>query len=358
MYKIGFIGGHLTPAVAVIEELVSHEFNFPREEIIFFGKKNELGQTSEEYKTIKSLNIKFIPIIAVKINRFFSFRNIISVLFFPVTLLLSLYIMIKFRPRILVSFGGYLSLPACLAGKLFNIKIIIHEGTVRAGAANQILGKIANKTLISFNSSKKYFSSPILVGCPLRREIYTAEKIESQIPMLLISGGHLGARMINKNVLLIVERLLEKYIVVHQTGKIDYQKVQTCKKNLPVHLRMKYQIADYFDVSEFSRYLANCNVIISRSGINTVAEILYLTKRAIFIPLPFSQNNEQMENARLVVDQGHAVIIDQKNLTPDTLLHEIEKIYEKPVPESTNKYQMLFRQAAYNIAKIIIDDYA
>lgn len=356
MYKIGLIGGHLTPAVAVIEELISNEFHVAKSEIIFFGKRRESGGLSEEYRTVQLLGIKFIPVFSAKINRYFTFRNFAAVIFFPAALLLNFCILIKFHPQVLVGFGGYLSLPLCLAAQLLRIKIIIHEGTVRAGAANRVIAGFADKILISFGSSKKYFPRGVLVGCPLRREIYTAKKMASKIPMLLICGGHLGSQAINKSISPIAEKLLEKYIVVHQTGKLDYEKIMEKKMKLPAHLRMRYQIASYFDASEFSQYLANCNLVVSRSGINTVAEVLYLEKKAIFIPLPFSQNNEQMENARLAVDEELAVIIDQKKLSASTLLQEIDFMFDKPLPDVVNKYQIQFRQAAYNIAQIIINE--
>ncbi len=353
MYKICLIGGHFTTAYATLQKLLSPEFGFKNEEIIFFGKKFEFGKLSEEYKAITEANIKFIEIKSVKFNRFFSFKNFVGILFFPFTVLSAMFLLLRYRPKVVVGFGGYLSLPICISAKILRDKILIHEGTVRAGFSNKLIGRFADKILISFESSRFFFKNPVLTGCPLREEIVSAKKIESKIPLIFICGGHLGSQAINKNVFPVVERLLNSFIVVHQTGRRDINFGLNLKKNLPVHLRMKYEVADFVGLDNYANYLINSSLIISRAGINTVCEILYLHKKAIFIPLPFAQHNEQYENARLAKNVKIAEIIEQKDLSPEILLDTVGKMSRRELLTSSNPYQDELQKASSRVAREI-----
>ncbi len=353
MYKVCFIGGHFTTAQAVIQSLLQPRLGVKKQEIIFFGKKYEHRLLSQEYKAITAENIKFVKTVSVKINRFFSLKNIFSIFLFPITVCINLYFLLRFSPTVIVGFGGYLSLPVCLAARILGKKILIHEGTVGVGLANRFLARIADITLISFEPSRKFLPNAVLSGCPLRQEIINAKEIKSKIPTILICGGHQGSKIINKNIKPIIKTLLEKYIVIHQTGGLDFEEMSRFKNSLPSILKIRYIVADYFKSQEYANYLANADMVIGRSGINTVSEIIYLKKPAILIPLPFAQMNEQLENARLAKSLNLGVIIEQKDLSPEVLLKNIE-IVKNNASGLDNKYQKLFEEAGEKIAIEIV----
>lgn len=327
-YKVGFIGGHFTPAEAMIQEILKPEYGIKKDELIFFGRRREAGRNSFEYLTINSYGIKFVNAWAVKFNRFITFKNLINFLLFPLTIIFNLVAVLRFRPKVMLGFGGYISIPVCLAAKIWGVKVFIYEGTIGAGLANRIISKFANEVFISFEDSYAIFPKAIHIGPLLRQEILEAKCLSSRIPMILISGGHQGSKALNAAIMEAVHQLLPKYLIVHQVGSRDAVKVARFKDSLPNNLKVKYIVKDFFNAQEYAKYLANCSLVISRCGINTIAEIIYLQKKAILIPFEHTQLDEQKRNASFAVRFGRSMVIRQKDLTADNLLQKIEEIQD------------------------------
>lgn len=349
--KIGLIGGHLTPALAVGQKL-----SFAQ--VVFFGRVKEGGKESVESATMKSLGIKFVPVWAVKFHRFFTFNNFLSCLILPFTILAAIIKLIAYPVDIVIGFGGYLSLPMGLAAKILGKKLVIYESTQEAGLANKILKNFADKIIVSFSTAKKYFPGSYQIGFLLRKEILEAVILNTKISTVFIAGGHLGSRAVNSLIKDIIPSLLEEAIVIHQTGKNDFAAFFQLRKSLPPALQAKYVIKDFFPAADYASYLANCTVFVGRSGINTVAEVLFFNKPAVFIPFPFGQKNEQLKNARFATEAGRARIVSQQEAEPVKLLSEIRSQLneaasgiEKPCLDFHN--QSL--EAAENFLKIITE---
>jgi UDP-N-acetylglucosamine--N-acetylmuramyl-(pentapeptide) pyrophosphoryl-undecaprenol N-acetylglucosamine transferase len=357
MYKVGFIGGHFTTAESVIEELlIGGGRQIPSSEIVFFGKKREAGEVSVEFQEISKLGIKFIEVKANKINRFLTIRNIFSVILLPISIIYSLFLLLKYRPKVLIGFGGYLQIPLMLAGKLLGIKLIIHEGTVFAGFANRFISHFADRVLISFGSSRIFFKKPQLVGCPLRKSIIEAARVSGKLPVLLISGGHLGSKKINAAIFPILNELLKIFLVIHQVGSYDFELANRKKQELESDLRYKYVLKKFFSKEEYSRILASANLLIARGGVNTVCEVIYLKIPSIFIPLKFAQKNEQMENARLAEKIGLSQILEEKDLNYKSLREKINKISALDVSQVDNsKEKEILANSASKIANVIYE---
>lgn len=356
MKKIAFVGGHITTAQAVIEELLFQQ-NFKKSDLVFLGKKHEFGKKSIEEEIVGDLGIDFFEIKAVKFNRFFSFRNLINIILFPLTIFQNIFVIFKLRPKIVFAFGGYLSFPVCLAGKILGAKIFIHEGTVGCGAANRFISHFANCVMISFPSSNRFFKNAILTGCPLRKSILNAEKVKSSLPILFIAGGHSGSQVINDCVLKIIPNLLDDFLVIHQTGKLDFEKISAFRREITQTKRIRYVIKPFFNDHEFASYFVNSSVYVGRSGINTVSEAIFLKKYAIFVPLAFAQKNEQFENARLAEKLGFAEIIEQKNLNSDILMDAICMASHKNIESvDVHEYEFLFKNAARKICDLIYEE--
>lgn len=337
--KILVTGGHLTPAIAVITELKKRGYQNFR----WVGHKyNQAGNKmlSPEFQTIKMLDIDFVNLKTGKIIRsrdLKSFIESIKQLFLIFWgLIRSFFIILSYRPAIVLSFGGYLAVPIVFWAKIFRIKIITHEQTIVTGSANKFIAKLANKVLISWENSRKYFNpqKTILTGNPIRRDIFKSKSetltsgFNKDFPTLLIYAGNQGSHEINFRVFEIIKELLQDFNVIHQTGNStvtnDFNKAKEIRNSLNSIHRDRYTVRDYILPNEIGEALNKSDIILSRAGANSISEILALGKISILIPIPWASHDEQTKNAELVASTGLGYILKQKeSLTPQTLFQTI-----------------------------------
>ncbi|MBI2622005.1 MAG: glycosyltransferase [Candidatus Levybacteria bacterium] len=235
--KIAIIGGHLTPALSVIEEIGKSA------EILYIGRKKAIEgdrATSLEYETITKKGIKFAEIKTGRLQRSITRRTVPSLTKIPIGFIQALFILSRFKPNVVVGFGGYVSFPVILAARILKIPVVIHEQTLEAGATNRIVARFADKICISFSSSSKYFPKEKIVftGNPIRSSIaHPSKKIDlpSNYPIIYITGGSIGSHFINQLVSENLTKLLDKYALVHQTGDSsefgDFDKLLILKEN-------------------------------------------------------------------------------------------------------------------------------
>ncbi len=355
-------GGHFAPALAVIEEL-------PKDwEVMVIGRKYVFegeNTLSLEYQTSQNLGIKFQTITTGRLQRKLTTHTLTSLVKVPVGYFQSLKILKDFKPDVVLSFGGYVSLPVGLAAKSLNIPIVVHEQILGAGLANKVVGKFAQKICVSWIESKKFFPSEkvVLTGNPTRK--YQVSSIKYQVskenlPLIYVTGGSGGAHAINVLVEDCLEKLLEKYIVIHQTGSSqeygDFARLEKKKENLPAEMQKRYSVFKFVESAEVFPILNKADLVISRSGINTLTELLKLGKPSLLIPLPYGQHNEQLTNALFIKQLGLAEVADQKTLTGDKLFELVEKMIR-----NLNEYKshakdgqdLLVPDAAQKIIKIV-----
>lgn len=349
MKKIVITGGHLTPALATIDELKKDS----DVEIIFIGRarSTEGDKTpSAESVVIPNLGIKFYSIHAGRLQRRFTRYTLWGIGKMPVGFLQALGILSRERPAAILSFGSYVAAPVVLAGWVLGIPIITHEQTVKGGLSNRFIAKFAKRIAVAWEHSLKDFPKEkvILVGNPIRRELLTLKKKRVSRPVIYITGGNQGAHAINEMVLDILSDLLNEYEVVHQTGGSevykDFETLTALADQLPTKLRTRYTIAKWFDTAESVNIFAKATVVVGRSGANTVVETMALGIPAVYIPLPISANSEQAKNAKVMEELGAAVILSQDRLTPKRLLAAIRVVvrdYEK------------YRRAAKSAQKVL-----
>ncbi|OGH08346.1 MAG: hypothetical protein A2171_00180 [Candidatus Levybacteria bacterium RBG_13_35_9] len=327
--KIIIIGGHLSPALCVIE-------NLKNEEIFYIGRKHALeGDTtlSLEYQIINKLKIPFYEIKTARYQRKFTRHTLFSFLKFPTGFIQAIRILKQIKPDVVVGFGGYVSIPVIISAYLLKIPSVIHEQTLEAGFANKMLSNFATKICISWQSSFKFFpkSKTLLTGLPIKKEIVSAKKIISKaqkqdLPFLYITGGSLGSHKLNKLVEEILPKLLENFYIFHQTGDSefhDYERLRVLKNNLREELSKRYEITKFLQSGEVTDVLSKSDIVLSRAGINTVAELLFLEKAAFLIPIHFSQRNEQLKNAMILKNAGLGEIGDEQVLTSQNLLDRL-----------------------------------
>jgi UDP-N-acetylglucosamine--N-acetylmuramyl-(pentapeptide) pyrophosphoryl-undecaprenol N-acetylglucosamine transferase len=281
---------------------------------------------------------------AGRLQRKFTVWTIPSLLRIPFGFVKAFILLNRIKPDIVLSFGGFVGLPVALAAKLKNIPVIVHEQTAAAGRGNIVTAKFADKIAVSRPSSLIYFDrkKTVVTGNPIDPNIMKIgiKKDLEKIPVLFITGGHTGSLRINDNIQKIVKPLLNEFIVVHQTGKLDYDRFYALRKSLPEGLNDRYIVYGTIPPSDWPGALAKADIILSRAGANTVSQILVIKRPSILIPIPFSYLNEQFKNAKYAEEFGIAKVIEEKDLNANILIKSIKEIknnWNKMVAETSGK---------------------
>ncbi len=351
--KLVITGGHFTPAWAMLPVL-QKEFS-----VLFVLRKYAYegdSALSFEYKTIQKLGLPFRVISAGRLQRRLTFYTLPALLKFPIGFIQSLFILAKYRPNIVLSFGGYVALPVCLAAFILKIPVVTHEQTIRAGLANKIIASFAKKICVTFKESLAHFpkNKTVLTGNPVRKELFHPGQkspfpIKSNLPIIYITGGSGGSHYINKQIFSILPDLLQKYIVIHQIGGSFAQE-------LPVDLKERYIFKSWFEAAELAWIYHNVSLLVGRSGANTVYEVLTFGIPSLFIPLPWAGAGEQEENARLVEKIGLGKVLPQKTTTGKTLLSAIDNLISENKEMKKNnlqRQQVIIVNADYNILQVL-----
>ena len=304
MKKIFITGGHYTPAKAVIDVLLQSK-GF---QIYYLGRKFAMEDDDAlalEYRELSSIpETKYLVLTTGRLQRKFfvnPWQSVKSFFKIFVGFFQSLYFLLRYRPNLVMSFGGYLALPVVIIAWFFGIPILTHEQTPVPGLANKIIARFVEK---------------VLTGNPIRREILNLKPVKST-RTIFITGGNQGAHVINLAIEEIIGKLLKKYRVIHQTGDSKYHDYDRLKRE---------GVYKFLTAVEMAKALNEADLVISRSGANITTELAYLGKPAILIPIPWSSENEQMQNAQMLKETGLTEVLEQKDLTGESLLNLIEKM--------------------------------
>lgn len=350
--KVLITGGHLSPALCLIEEL-------EKEEIVFVGRKYAIEgekSLSFEYKIINEFKIPFIPIKTGRLQRRLTRHTIPSLLKVPIGLINAIKILRKEKPDIVMSFGGYVSVPVVIAASMLKIPSVIHEQTFKSGLSNKIASKFAKKVLISWKESEKYFPKKkiILVGNPVRSEVLNLKKgTPNSFPRIFVGGGSLGSHKLNQLVEKSLIKLTKICEVTHQTGSStefnDYERLLR-KKNELGEYKSRYEVKEHFYPKDYIEQLNKNDLFVSRSGINSVSEYLAIQKPCFLIPLVTGQRNEQLENARFIQNMGLAEVkIDPSE---EEFLNTIEYML-KNISKYKLEKDVIVKDSAKKIASIL-----
>jgi UDP-N-acetylglucosamine--N-acetylmuramyl-(pentapeptide) pyrophosphoryl-undecaprenol N-acetylglucosamine transferase len=323
----GGTGGHLFPAIALAEEFKRRK---PETEIIFLGTKKGL-----EKKMIPQKNFK-LELISIKgLTRKLS----PSLFTFPWFVLKSLIeanrILKKERADLIIGTGGYVSFPAVVAAKLRDLPILIQEQNSYPGISTRFLSFFAQTVCLTYESSRKFFLQKRklrVLGNPVRKEIMEKDKnsaltffnLEKNKKTLLIFGGSQGSHRINqviKGCLDILEKRNDIQLL-WQTGEKDFEEV----KEFSQTRNLKIVVLPFIENMSFA--YASCDLVISRAGALTLAEISLCGKPAILIPYPYAAADHQRANALEFEKKGAAVIILDKELTGERLSQTISLLLD------------------------------
>jgi UDP-N-acetylglucosamine--N-acetylmuramyl-(pentapeptide) pyrophosphoryl-undecaprenol N-acetylglucosamine transferase len=325
--KIVIVGGHLAPALGLIDSL-------PREDtVVFIGRKFAIEGDkvlSLEFQEINSRNIPFLVLAGGRFQRSFSSQTLPSLSRIPLAVFQAVTYLRRVQPDVVLSFGGYLSVSVGIAAKMLRIPLVIHEQTLEAGLANKILAPFASKICISWENSRPFFPSTkvVLTGNPLK--IFTKKVFDlpfsssdQKLPLLYVTGGSTGSHAINMLVENGLDMLTRTFCVIHQTGDTtefgDYERLVIKKAALPELQRARYHIQKYVTSDQIGEIMDKATIIMSRSGINTVTELIFFGKPALLIPLPHGQKGEQIKNAQFLQKLGLATVLPQENASSEAV---------------------------------------
>ncbi len=333
----GGTGGHFYPIIAIAEALS----DLVREEHLIAPNLFYLAPTPYDEKALFENSIVYVRIPAGKIRRYASFRNITD--FFTtvagtITAILTLF---RIYPDVVVSKGGYGSVPVVCAAHLLRIPIIIHESDAKPGRANLLAAPWAAKIAIAFDSAAAYFPKKTQgriarTGIPIRKALMRIETegarqylgLEQEVPTVVILGGSQGAVKINETVLSTLPELVTLANIIHQTGAANFKSVEAVSgvvlANNPHAAR--YHPFNYLDQMSMQRVAGIADIIISRAGATSIAEIGLWKKPAILIPIPESVSHDQSTNAYAYARTGAAIVLEEDNLTPHIFAAEIKRI--------------------------------
>lgn len=331
----GGSGGHVVPALTIIKKINQrNEYN-----IHYVG-----GISSIERELVKDYQLTYHAIHTGKLRRYLSVENLKDVFriflgFFESLKLLSSF---KSKESLVFSTGGFVSVPVVLAARILGHRIFIHEQTSRVGLANKVCSKLANKVFISFEESFQFFdkSKTIYSGYPLREECFSdninpvvingVTLNNSTKPIMFVTGGGNGAKLINDLIKNNFNELIKKYVIVHQVGKTFINEFQTIKH--PDYFPLAFIGKEMIDLFKLS------TVTVSRSGAGTVCELIAVGKKSIYIPLRIAQKNEQYHNAIEAKNKLGSIVIEEKNLNNESFLKALEEIgLENQIKRVQNK---------------------
>ncbi|MDP2632367.1 MAG: UDP-N-acetylglucosamine--N-acetylmuramyl-(pentapeptide) pyrophosphoryl-undecaprenol N-acetylglucosamine transferase [Candidatus Curtissbacteria bacterium] len=365
MKKLVLCGGHLSPALAVIEALGKKADI----KIFFFGRRHATeghNNLSAEYNEITATNATFVNIITGRLQRKFSTHTIWSLLKIPIGFVESFYYLLKIRPDMVVSFGSYQSIPTVVCAWLLGIKSIAHEQAIIPGLATKINARFTQKIFLTWAESAKYFNGSKIevVGNLTRGAVFSKTPRDEKIKIFLsadakkifVTGGNQGSHFINKIIFDILPKLSE-FKIIHQVGTTNYGGDLDHAKKIE---QTNYLPIGFIASENIGAIFNKADLVIGRSGANTVWELATLAKISILIPLPHAAAGEQLQNAQLLEHAGSAVVILQKNATGDKLRNSIDEIYknQKKYQKNANDFsKKLPRDGVEKIKKYIIDDF-
>lgn len=342
MKTILLSGGHLTPALAVIDQAKKEKRDL---QFVFLGREfSQEGtqQISQEKKEIESREIPFIATTAPKFHKRYWWKNALEITKWLPSLSTAWRTISQHQPDVLLTFGGYLAFPIALVCRVRGIPVITHEQTTEAGMANTVISFLSVKIAVAHPSSLEHFPKhkTIVTGNPIRPrllgKIPTKPRwvIETDRPILFITGGNQGSEIINTVVGQLLPSLTTKWYVIHQCGNplsgLNYQqRLEDIANTLTTVQRKHYVVKPWLKEEEMTWIFDQAQVVVARSGANTSLELIIHQTPSVLIPLPFSHNNEQYKNAEILEKAGSAVILPQSRLNPDTLYETIQVVNRK-----------------------------
>ena len=321
----GGTGGHIYPAIAIAREFIARDAT---RKVVFVGTEKGLEKTIVPKA---GFPLEFINVGGLKGKGGLDLlRNVVRL---PLGFLDAWRLVGRHKPTVVLGVGGYSSGPVLVAAKLRGVPTIIHEANAFPGLANRVVARWVTAVAVAFAEAlpRMKRADGAVTGNPIRAEFFTANRqppTANRKQRLLIFGGSQGSRVLNDamtGALLFLARVKDTLEIVHQTGPNELAKVQAAYKTSAF---ANARVVPYLDpiVDE----IAAADVVVSRAGAMTIGELAAIGRAAILVPFAAATNNHQELNARVVEKAGGAIVLTEKELTPERLAAAISEVMGDP----------------------------
>jgi len=353
----GGTGGHIYPAVAVADELLTLDST---ERIYYVGNPNNL-----EVSIVKDKNYEFLPVISSGMPRKLNFELIKWAIKMITAWIKCCFYIKKYKPDVIFGTGGYVSAPVLLAGLTMRVPFVMHDCDANPGLVTRKLSPYANSISIAFEIAKSKLNNKncFVNGNPIRSEFKNLTKEDARDSVnlqnkltLCIMGGSQGAKTINNAALAIIKELSENYNlqIIFQTGKKNFDEtIQKLKEIYPEYETNKnIIIRPYFD--NMAEILKASDIAVSRAGSLSISELCASSIAAIYIPYPYAAADHQRKNAKYMLEKGAGLYLEDADTTPDKLLNLIKDLIENP-EKLANIQKASANLAKFDGAKCIVN---
>ena len=317
----GGTAGHVTPNMALVPKLIDEGYD-----IAYIGSYEGM-----ERKLIDDIGVPYYGISSGKLRRYFDLKNFTD----PFRVIKGYFeakkILKKLHPNVVFSKGGFVTVPVVIAAKKLHIPVIIHESDMTPGLANKLSIPSASKVCCNFPETIEHLpkGKAVLTGSPIRQELFQGRKetglklcgFQADKPVLLIIGGSLGSVAINNAIRNNLDELLKTYQIIHLCGRGNLDQSLDTRKG--------YRQFEYVK-DDLKHYFACADVVVSRAGANAICELLALRKPNVLIPLELNASRgDQILNAKSFEKQGYSYVLQEEDVTSETLLNAVNTVYSQ-----------------------------
>ena len=318
----GGTGGHIYPAIAIINKIKEKE---KKVEFLYIGTSDRM-----EKDIIPKLGIKFIGIDMEGLNRKNIFSNVQVIRKFNKAVPKAKEIIKEFKPDVVIGAGGYITAPVLYAAHKLKIPTLIHEQNSIPGISNKFISNFSDKICVSLPNSLNLFPSDktVYTGNPRSEEIKNVKKktksslgFNQDKKLVIVVMGSLGSTTMTKKIKELIPGFNNKaYQVLVITGKKYFDEYKD------INVSENVKIVPYMD--DLINVMKDSDLIVSRAGASTIAEITAIGLPAILVPSPYVTNNHQYKNAKELEDRGACIIVTEEDFSKDKIIHEIDKIFD------------------------------
>ena len=316
----GGTAGHITPNIALLPELEKAGY-----EVFYIGSYDGM-----EKRLMADYHIPYYGIATGKFRRYFDLKNFSD----PFRVLKGFSearkILKELQPDVVFSKGGFVSVPVVRAAASLKIPCVIHESDMTPGLANKLCIPVARKVCCNFPETLSSLPAgkAVLTGSPIRQELLSGDKYRareflhftSDKPVILVVGGSLGAVAVNNAIRAILPELLKNFQVIHLCGRGKLDPSLNGTEGYAQFEYIKEELRDLFALTD---------IVISRAGANAICELLALHKPNLLIPLSANASRgDQILNARSFERQGFSIVLEEEELTNETLLSAVHDLYD------------------------------
>lgn len=321
----GGTGGHVLPAVAVVEEIRKRQLPV---DLLWVG-----GHTGVEREIAVGHDIPFVAIQTGKLRRYLSVQTFTDMLRIPVGITQAFQHVREFRPHVIFGTGGAVSFPTVFAGSRM-APVLTHEQTAQIGVSNRMAARFADVFAVTFEETarlaRQRHRRVVVTGNPVRSSILNGSRknglrrygFSPDLPVIYVTGGARGASPLNTRIEALLPDLLEHVQILHQAGPAsandDVARLRSVRETWPEHLRCRYHVEEFIR-EEIADVYAMASLVFARSGAGTVSELGRVGLPSVLVPLPGTWGDEQRKNAAILANAGAAVVVEQADASPDRL---------------------------------------